>query len=333
MPSVDLTDFFESQAGDDGIKNYRPKPVLPPNKRQYMEREDFDTYRNSNGLPNLHNRKTRLDSITHQRLTAQITGLYKDGKYLGEITEQINIEYGLENERALTSENVRDVIRAQVDYWRKAGLWSIDEKMAYALARNDQIEALAYESFKLSCQGKKTVFFEKKINRAKATSPKNPKIESRREAEEEMRPEFEQSLLTKEEDPKRLGKIEELLTITGEDLKEYTRIEANEAGDPRWLVIMQNCGKERAKLWGLYTKEKENNQDEEFARLGNEERAKRISAILAEAKMRRENYVSNLAPSSPLGGHPEKPEEKEIVTSQSFDKASLLGLDNEDEEE
>ena len=239
------------------------------------------------------------DKLTMSEMKARMATLWKDGEFYSSIADKVSDEFGLTGEARLKANSISYHIKEMLRYWREVGLLSVDEKQAMALARWEQLEAMATEALFISMQGKSTKNYEKTIDRAR----------SRDRAEwirEEIAHERVQATLRGVPiETHGTGGIEDVLEVTAEKIKEYERHEESSAGDPRWLALLIDIHDKRCKMWNLYSKPTDGrNPDQELARLPDDVRDSRIASVVTAAIMRKTGEKGLLAPSAPLGGHP-----------------------------
>lgn len=274
---------------------------------------------------------SRSDKQTASRVRvaqrrARVAALYATNNTISAIIEQITEEFDLEVPPTVAQ--IRNDVRAQIEFWRAEGLKHIDEKQAIVLASIDNIEELARNAYFASMEGRVTHNFEKQIERAKAQ--KGQDKERERVFEERIRPIdlLEEQMFWEENPDNDLdgsgprtarqirdndlpnGRVEDFLVTTSEKIKEYKRFEATTAGDPRFLAIMLDCSDRRCKLWNLYVKDREaQNPDSAFAKMSDEDKQNRLGMILSAARNRIAPPPTHLAPEGPLGGRLEEPKQ------------------------
>jgi hypothetical protein len=244
------------------------------------------------------------DRLTVASMKAQIAVLYRDGIYLDEIAARVSAQFQLDP--PLSPKTVQYHVQQMVEYWRGVGLKSMDEKQAMLLARIDQIEMLATEAYFASMQGKSVTNWERQIQRARSKAAERGNRERVKGDRMSAAAEGGLEAVRAVEDEQQEGQLPDILVTTEEKIKEYERIEESPAGDPRWVTIMLDCVDKRAKLWGAYVKEMgADDPDREYAMLSDKERETRMATVLQNAAQRRQQRLGALAPSAPLGGHPE----------------------------
>jgi len=257
-----------------------------------------------NGLTGGTRMKGRLaggvrDKLTMAEMKARISSLWKDGELYANIANIVSDEFGLEGDMRLKPNGIHYHIKEQIKYWKEAGLLSIDEKQALVLTRYDQLEALITEAYFASCEGKSTRIYEKQIDRARSKD----REETIRDIIAEERASAKSQ--NRKMDTKFLGELPDTLMMTAEKVKENERLEGNSPGDPRWTAQLIDINDKRAKLWNLYAKMGEDNPDQELARLSDEARESRLTAVLTAMLARKTGNLGMLAEPSPLGGHAE----------------------------
>jgi hypothetical protein len=243
------------------------------------------------------------DKLTMAEMKAQISNMWKHGdKYL-DICEAVNDQFGLEGDERISVHDIKYHINTQINFWRQQGLLNIDEKQAMILARYDQLEMIATEAYFASCQGSRTYHFRKQEHRARSKEMDKTILKSilgknRKIKEKGKKPKTHEA-----------GDLMDNLILTQQKVDETSKMEERPAGDPRWLALMIEINNKRAQLWGLFSRAEQSSQEQEFARLPDEVRERRMAAILQQAQARRNKNIGleALAPSSPLGGF--KPED------------------------
>jgi hypothetical protein len=246
------------------------------------------------------NAGTTRDKLAQAQLKASIAGLWRDGNAYQEIADRINDQYGLN----MTKDGVKYHITTQLEYWRKLSLSRIDERQAMLLARLDQIEQLAIAAYFSSMMDREVTNYEKQIERAKQQPNKvelQKRIRKERTDIARAKHKGEQVEMPFQED----GELGDSLIVMSEKIKEYLRTETNPAGDPRFLQIMLEINKQRAQLWGIWNRKEEDSNDMSLTKLTDEDRYKRLAAILDTVAQRRTKDVGALAPAAPLGGFDE----------------------------
>lgn len=270
-------------------------------------------------------RQREARNFNRAKMRLYIASLYGDpDTTLSAIIESVQEEFELEV--PLTVKQVQGHIKAQVEMWRKESLKHIDEKLAMVLARIEQIEELATEAYFNSMQGKVVHYYENQIDKARERKTQTKMRERALKKptpetdllEEALWEEAERKAEASNSDDFGHTSMENMLVTTAQKIKEYKRFEETSAGDKGFLVIMLECARERAKLWGLYVKDKSlENPDAEFARLSDTDRAERMSVLVQGVKARmglpQRNTMAQLAPHQPLGGFKSLEEKKERV--------------------
>lgn len=273
---------------------------------------------------------SKFDDISLAQAKARMAFLYKEGEQLAEIGKQISYEFHLE--KPLSPQLISYHVREMINYWRSKGQLHIEDKQALWLARLDQIEMLATEAYFASVRGKKTTYQETLINKLNTPAVKKAlkKVleEEWGDGDDEKRSsgrKFKKGRRFKNSHKRDyLMDDESLVDIlidtaeqNAEKHKTWERFEENQAGDPRFLAIMIQISDQRARAWGLYDRAKKLDADQDMARLGDNERTKRLMAIVTTAMQRQSVAAgtSGLAPSAPLGGFKEgeKPAEVEEI--------------------
>jgi hypothetical protein len=258
------------------------------------------------------------DKLTMAEMKAQISAMWKNGDRHIDICKRVNEEFALEDDEQITTHTIQYHIKQQIEYWRQQGLINIEEKQAMILARYDQLESIATEAYFASCEGQRTYHFRKQEHRARS---------------KEMDKHIMKSILGKNRKARSKGKKIEIngngdmmdnLMLTQQKVDEATKVEERQAGDPRWLALMIEINSKRAQLWGLLSRAEQSSQEQEFARLPDEVREKRMAAILQQAQARRNKSLGlgDLASSSPLGGFKEEDAPKvPVADDSSWDEA------------
>jgi len=261
---------------------------------------------------NIPNRKHRLaggkaNKLVLAQMKARMAALYRDGDSYKDICERVNDEYKLTNTKhELTVKKLSYHVQSMLQYWRSKATSHIDEKMALILLRYDQLETIATEAYYLSMKGKRTDNYSKQVNRIKG-----------RPSEEELQQVIGERKTQRADQKGRRGFVTdpkllidepehdfgELIQETAEKITEYSRIEHVEAGDPRWVAILVDINHKRAQVMQVLRPKEDVSMDGESARLSDEARQQRISALLHQVRARREGVTAtHLAPAAPLGG-------------------------------
>lgn len=251
----------------------------------------------------------KRDKQTMAQMKAEMSSLWRDGESYPAIAAIISDRYKLEGPERISGNGVHYHIKRMLQYWRQQGLARMDERQAMCLARLDQIESLAVEAYFASMEGKRTTQFNKQIERARSKdrekqileaekrNRKGNRIRVRNAPSDQVKDGPNKAALTAE-----TGELEDLMVVTQEKINRNVRLEENQAGDPKYLAIMFNCNRERAKILGLYQQTQALNSDQESAKLTEEERMQRVSTLLSNARERRQKTANMLATPSPMGG-------------------------------
>lgn len=255
------------------------------------------------------------DKLTMGEMKARMAALWKAGDTLPEIAAKVSDEFNLVGGERFSSGSIGYHIDRLKKYWRDVGLLHIDERMSMILARYDQLEMLAMEAYFASCGGRSTTHYEKSSNRARSKEREKLLLEQIQEERERRREELSGN---KKDNPAFQfefdnGELEDILITTEEKIKEYSRVDTNLAGDPKWVSILVDINDKRAALWGMKNRRGPSNEDQERAKLSDEQRDARLAAVLSAAAHRRAQgqQETNLAPMAPLGGW----EEGDVVPS------------------
>jgi hypothetical protein len=265
------------------------------------------------------NRNTGRDKLTMAEMKARMGALYKDGVSYVEIADTVSDEFGLEGSERFKGNAIHYHIKGLKDYWRAMGLLHIDERQSMILARYDQLEMLCMEAYFASCAGSEVRNYEKQIERARSKDREEILREQIRQEREARRNNFTGDPRLKDNPKFQFeidnGELEDMMVTTAEKIKEYKRTEEHLAGDASWVKLLIDINDKRAALWGLKNKRGVDNDDQERARLTDEQRDERLAAVLSAAAHRRANISgeTNLAPPSPLGGFAEGEDPNEQV--------------------
>lgn len=242
------------------------------------------------------------DKMTVAMMKADMAALWRDGETYESILNIVCDKYQLSEDERFTVQNIQYHIKTMLNYWRKLALSRIDERQSAILARLDQIETLAIEGYFASLEGKKTTSINRQITRAKDPERKKRAIEANKQRNQE-----------REEDGKRplplQADVDENMTdsllVVADKTDKFKKQEENRAGDPKFLMIMFQINKERARILGLYNKDMQFDADAEAAKLTDMQREQRLATIVSSAIQRREKSIGLLAEPSPLGGFAE----------------------------
>ncbi len=259
-----------------------------------------------------------------EKRKAEIMALYGDDVPLGEIAEQMGI----------TQNNVQHIVRRQIEKWQQYNLETIDRKKALVLARVDQIEQLAMESFFLSTQGRQVNIKETHLEgRSKKGKYRNQyggteALKGTNFRKDPTGPiEVDNAVPMMYPDPNSmyddgvsdtgmplpLDEPDELAdpddafdaefeaafeqACEGEHnykVKTYERIESYGPGDPRFLGVAQWCNNMRVKIWGLDLPEKE--QSDPDVVLTPEERKLKMEGLIQQVQIRLAEKKKGLLP-------------------------------------
>lgn len=261
------------------------------------------------------------DKQTQAQMKAEIASLWRDGESYPVIAEVISDRYNLEGPERITGNAVHYHVKRMLQYWRQQGLARMDERQAMCLARLDQIESLAVEAYFASMEGKRTTQYNKQIERARSKEREQQILEAEKKSREGDKIRVRNSPSdnqawgpNKAAKMAETGELEDLMVVTQEKINRNVRLEENQAGDPKYLAIMFNCNRERAKIFGLYQQVNALNPDQESAKLSEEDRMQRVATLLSNARERRQASANMLATPAPMGGWKdgERPVEIEV---------------------
>ena len=248
------------------------------------------------------------DRIRKAEMKAMVLSLYRSDVDRKTIVSEVNAQFNAN----LREEQVTKFVSDNVKYWKTKSLLFIEERQALVLARLDQLEVLAIEGYFASMEGRETTSYEQLINNLKKKDPatenkKRAKAANVEEAQAEWR---EMTNDWRDTNAKQIGMefgdLPDMIEETDNRIKTLQRIESNPAGDPRWVAIMLECNKERARLWSLYQRPDVKNDDQEMASMPDDVREQRLVSILHAAKARVNPNMGHLAKPQPLGGFTEK---------------------------
>lgn len=240
-------------------------------------------------------------------MKAQIAAYWRDGESYAEIATQVSDEFGLEGTDRIGANGIHYHVKKMIATAREKATLHVNERMALILARYDQIEMLVTEAYFASMQTS-TRNYQRQIKRAKSQDrEKQLTADIKRERERlevinKRRVEMKKAPLKGKLPDHVLGELPDILIDTAEHITELERVEDRPAGDPRFLAQLIDINDKRARLWHLLDKSDAGNPDQELAKLPDEERAQRMSAVLHSVMMRRTGDTGTLAPAGPLGG-------------------------------
>lgn len=249
------------------------------------------------------------DKQTQAQMKAEMASLWRDGESYPVIAETISDRYNLEGDERIKGDAVHYHVKRMLQYWRQQGLARMDERQAMCLARLDQIESLAVEGYFASMEGKRTTQYNKQIERARSKDREQQLLDAEKKKREgtKIRVRNAPSDIAKYGGNKaaltaETGELLDLMVVTQEKIAHNVRNEENQAGDPKYLAIMFNCNRERAKILGLYQQTQSLNADQESAKLSEEDRQQRVATLLSNARERRQATANMLADPAPMGG-------------------------------
>lgn len=260
------------------------------------------------------------DKLTMGEMKARMASLWKDGETYLEIANKVSDEFGLVGDERFKANGIHYHMKNLLEYWRSVGLLHIDERQAMILARYDQLEMLCMEAYFASCTGTLTSNYEKQVEKARSKEREAQLreiiAEERERKKGSMNPNHRDNPMFQFDLSD--GELADILVITSEKVKEYTRTEENLAGDSKWVRLMIDINDKRAKLWGLLNRKGPDSDDAAMAKLSDEQRDERLAAVLSSALHRRAKGAgdTNLAPPAPLGGwenQEEIPESAKVV--------------------
>lgn len=233
------------------------------------------------------------DKITMAEMKARMSALWKDGETYIEIANKVSDEFGLEGDARFKANGIHYHIKSLLAEWRERSMLSVDEKQALVLARYAQLEDICTNALFASMEGKETRYYERQLDKARSKKREQwIREEIKREREEN-----EGNIDVGQDN----GGMEDALVNMQERIKEYSRVEMS-AGEAKWMAFLIDINHKRAQLWNLLAKREVTNEDQEMARLSDEDRTERMAAVLRSALMRATEDKGNLAPPAPLGG-------------------------------
>lgn len=283
--------------GDDGVISYQRKPKSPTRMKGHGLRRSKMGY----------NQQALIDDMTMIQFKADMAVLWRDGETYGDIAEAINERYGLEGKECYNANDIHYHIKQMIKYWRGLVASRIDERQAMLLTRLDQIEQICIEAYFLSAQGRKTSvkMRSRQMERARSEERKSQLLEVERR-KRQQKWSLSKSKTPLVEVPDDFSGESEALVETAKKIQEMQRNEENKAGDPKWMVLIFNINRERAKILGLYSKTANDDPSNDAARLTDEQRQQKLVNIINQAKQRRSEAVDTaLATPAPLGGFPD----------------------------
>jgi hypothetical protein len=251
------------------------------------------------------------DKITQGIMKASMAALWRDGDTYVEICRKINEQFDLDPEtEAITPHTIHYHIKSMLDYWRQKAAARIDERQAAILTRFDQVEALALEGYWASCEGKSTRQKNKQIIRARSDERLGQQVKKEADKRDAMfngrtTENTRNKKFTWAEDGD-LEALEDSLSEVQERIQNNVRTESNHAGDVKFLSLVFQINRERAKILGLYQKRDVDDASGQAAMMSDEQREARVVNILKAAKERREAQANMLAEPAPLGGFQEE---------------------------
>lgn len=164
------------------------------------------------------------ERLARAERNALIAAMYRRGDYLDDIAEAAGLRNG---------GSVSNIIQGQIAHWRKMGLKSIAEKQAEHLRELDLLEQELMEAWQQSKSGR-LVKVSEKVKQA----VHNMHRKNRRNGKSGH-------MSDPDGGPGQIGQIAKM--------KKYRRNESS-PGDPRYMALILDIRKERAKIWGLYAK-------------------------------------------------------------------------------
>lgn len=250
------------------------------------------------------------DKITQGIMKASMAALWRDGDTYVEICRKINEQFNLDPEtEAISPHTIHYHVKSMLDYWRQKAAARIDERQAAILTRFDQVEALALEAYWASCEGKSTQQKNKQITRARS----DERLDNQVKKEVATREGMFNGRSTENTRNKKfswatdgdLEGLEDSLSEVQERIQNNVRTESNHAGDVKFLSLVFQINRERAKILGLYQKRDVDDASGQAALMSDEQREARVVNILKAARERREKQANMLADPAPLGGFQE----------------------------
>lgn len=290
------------------------EPEVSPSAIRLIDEEEQGLHAVSNGQVRSHNGRNKnvgngRDKLTMAEMKVQMSAFWKEGLTYAEIADRVSDEFSLEGDDRLQTNNISKHIASLLKTARGQAALHINERMALVLARYDQIEMLVTEAY-FASMSSETTNWERMIKQARS------KTREKQLAEEIKRERVKLEVLNANRKNGHrkmiessfdhvIGDLPDLMVLTNENVKEYTRREVKPAGDPRFIAQLIDINDRRAKLWHLLDKTGAMNPDQDMAKLPDEERRSRMVAVLHAAMTRRTGDTGTLAPPTPLGGFPE----------------------------
>lgn len=192
------------------------------------------------------------------RLTPQQIALRRSewAALLADNKTQVEIAEEAGVDPATVSRHIQALVRKQ----EEKGLASLDQKRALALAKNERLQSQVLDCFFASMEGK-TVTYNEEVKQALHNMRRKERRQGKREKGQGT------------------GKY-----------KKYTREETS-VGDIKWAQLLAELFKEENKLNGIYPREDEKPIDD-LANLSPEDRAKRVTSLLEQARLARAQRIS-----------------------------------------
>lgn len=247
--------------------------------------------------------------IEKVEMKARMMSLYALNESASDIADTINKEFAPYGMKVVDAGQVRSQVKSRISYWEEKTNQSVAHKRAAVLARLDQLENLAMLAYFDSTSGKRTISYE---NVQKKMRSKDKAKAIALAIKEDIERAEREGVTWK---PEEFGELPKLIEQMNDGIKELIKTEMSESGDPRWVSLMLEISKERAKLWNLYKDIETSNADQELARMPDDVRENRIAALLQNAKSRSGTLHTNLANTGPLRlteGDKDNPTENDI---------------------
>lgn len=261
----------------------------------------------------------KKNTLKQAEMRASIAALYAQNLSIPAICVEVSEYFGLETQ--LTVGQVNNHVQAMLKHWEEQGLIHIDKKNALILASLHQVETAAWDGFFASKEGKATYNYTRAIERIRSNKQEalreralltrikdeNPEVFS----EDELNDIEEWALHGRTLEDIQEGDVpskatEQLMETINEKIKEYRKFEESLAGDKGWLNIILDCIDKRAKVFGSYKKDNEQDNPElEYAKMDDKEKQERIVSIFQRKAAElgvAPTQGTHLAEAAPLGG-------------------------------
>jgi hypothetical protein len=248
--------------------------------------------------------KTMIDGIKEAEKRAVMSELWADENLSGrDVADEYNRRFGT----LLTPKMVQYKIQHQIRKWERIGLKAVATRKAMALARIEQLEALAQDAYFASMEGRTIEGHQSTIDQVQKKSKKNNNT-IREQVESVFAEVAGRNGYVPNEVLNPDGALADNVELVNQKIHQYRKLEHNKAGDVKFLKLMRDLNRDRIDIYNLTKYDTEDDPNKQAALLTDDERTTRVNTIFHNAKIRAIAGTMGLAQPEPLGGFKEETE-------------------------